>query len=101
MGLFSGKFNKGESGNEQQPISPEYDQNNPETINSLIQGYQQPQQPKQQNSDVEYLFIEENPFALKTERPTGSFGPFPMRNNSDKLCYGTGAMYLAGNTCIN
>lgn len=50
----------------------------------------------QQKEEIEYLFIEEHPFGKKTPRPTGSFGPLPMRTNSDKLLYGTGALYMIG-----
>ena len=57
------------------------------------------QNNKHDDDEVEYLFIEENPFGLKAERPVGSFGPLPMRTNSDKLLYGTGAIYLAGLSC--
>ncbi len=69
-----------------------------ETISSMLEGYQlAPKKPVFQEEDqVEYLFIQDNPFGLEQERPTGSFGPFPMRSNSDKLSYGTGSMYLIG-----
>ena len=30
------------------------------------------------------------------EHPRGSFGPFPMRTNYDKLLYGTGIAYVTG-----
>jgi import inner membrane translocase subunit TIM23 len=51
-----------------------------------------------QDEDIEYLYIDENPFMKVTDRPTGSFGPLPMRTVYDKICYGTGAVYLLGLT---
>jgi hypothetical protein len=50
----------------------------------------------QKDEDIEYLFIRENPFLPMPEIKTGTFGPLPMRTNSDKLQYGTGSMYLLG-----
>ncbi|KAI8812254.1 Tim17/Tim22/Tim23/Pmp24 family-domain-containing protein, partial [Cladochytrium replicatum] len=49
---------------------------------------------------VEYLMIEENPMAALQlrKKEEGSFGPLPMRNNTDKMFYGCGAGYLAGLT---
>ncbi|KAJ1568583.1 Mitochondrial import inner membrane translocase subunit tim23, partial [Nowakowskiella sp. JEL0078] len=44
---------------------------------------------------IEYLTIEENPF-MQEAKNTGSFGPFPMRNDTDKMMYGTGIGYLIG-----
>lgn len=55
-----------------------------------------PQNKPEKQDEIEYLFIEENPFGIKEERPKGSFGPLPMRTNSDKLLYGVGAMYMLG-----
>ncbi|KAJ3293937.1 Mitochondrial import inner membrane translocase subunit tim23 [Borealophlyctis nickersoniae] len=47
--------------------------------------------------DVELLYIADNPFALQSEhRPTGTFGPLPMRTGFDKLLYGCGTAYLGG-----
>ncbi|KAL3895045.1 MAG: hypothetical protein SGCHY_004929, partial [Lobulomycetales sp.] len=46
--------------------------------------------------EIEYIFIQDNPFAAvdaDAPRPTGSFGPLPMRTNSDKLLYGTGLLF--------
>ncbi|KAJ3117609.1 Mitochondrial import inner membrane translocase subunit tim23 [Phlyctochytrium bullatum] len=55
--------------------------------------------PKLPDDEIEYVFIDENPFALKkTDRPSGSFGPFPMRTGYDKVNYGTGMAYLFGLT---
>ena len=52
-----------------------------------------------QDQEIEYLFIDENPFATKpNKRPSGTFGPLPMRTGFDKLLYGCGAAYLAGLT---
>jgi hypothetical protein len=70
----------------------------------LRQKQQQPQVPVEEipaeesykNDDVEYMFIRENPLAAAEEKPTGSFGPLPMRTNSDKLQYGTGSMFMLG-----
>ncbi|KAJ3092360.1 Mitochondrial import inner membrane translocase subunit tim23 [Quaeritorhiza haematococci] len=56
-----------------------------------------PSRNKDEEDDaIEYLFIDENPFMKPQERPAGSFGPLPMRTQSDKLLYGTGALYLMG-----
>jgi hypothetical protein len=44
---------------------------------------------------VEYLFINQHPLAPK-EKPTGKFGPIPMRDGTDKLLYGTGIAYGLG-----
>ena len=51
------------------------------------------------DEEIEYLFIRENPFLPVPEVKTGTFGPLPMRTNSDKLQYGTGSMYLLGSIC--
>ncbi|TPX31084.1 hypothetical protein SmJEL517_g05505 [Synchytrium microbalum] len=46
---------------------------------------------------VDYMFIDDVPFGQKAPpHPTGSFGPLPMRTNSDKMLYGTGTAYLLG-----
>ncbi|KAJ3194114.1 Mitochondrial import inner membrane translocase subunit tim23 [Irineochytrium annulatum] len=50
------------------------------------------------DDEIQYLFIDENPFAKKKERPVGSVGPFPMRTGYDKLNYGTGMAYVLGLT---
>jgi hypothetical protein len=50
------------------------------------------------DDEIEYLYLNENPFATQpAERPTGTFGPLPMRTGYDKLLYGCGAAYLGGN----
>jgi hypothetical protein len=50
------------------------------------------------DDEIEYLYLNENPFAVQpAERPTGTFGPLPMRTGYDKLLYGCGAAYLGGN----
>jgi hypothetical protein len=49
------------------------------------------------NADIEYVYLDENPFMSKNEpRPMGNFGPFPMRTNYDKLLYGSGIAYISG-----
>ncbi|RKP02714.1 hypothetical protein CXG81DRAFT_17682 [Caulochytrium protostelioides] len=52
------------------------------------------------NADaVEYLFIDEQPLFPGQQappKPTGSWGPLPMRTGYDKLLYGTGTAYLLG-----
>ncbi|RKO90260.1 Tim17/Tim22/Tim23/Pmp24 family-domain-containing protein [Blyttiomyces helicus] len=48
--------------------------------------------------EVELLYISENPMFANAHRPTGTFGPLPMRTNSDKLLYGCGTAYIAGLT---
>lgn len=57
-----------------------------------------PQQPDQSN--LEYLYVDDGmlPPQLQqnTHRPSGSWGPLPMRTDGDKMLYGTGAAYLAG-----
>jgi hypothetical protein len=49
------------------------------------------------SEEIEYVYLDEHPFMPRTEpRPTGSFGPFPMRTNYDKLLYGSGIAYISG-----
>eukprot|EP00842_Homolaphlyctis_polyrhiza_P005198 jgi/Hompol1/567/HPOL_002550-RA len=47
---------------------------------------------------IEILYVNENPLSAPAVRPTGTFGPLPMRTNTDKLLYGTGLAYLTGRT---
>jgi hypothetical protein len=87
--MFSGYFKKKQQAD--QVSSDSYQQQDASTspvTSPLTQGLVSPP-VKKEADDIEYLFIEDNPF-IKAPRPTGSFGPLPMRTNSDKLLYGTG-----------
>lgn len=56
-----------------------------------------PARPDERN--LEYLYIDDPmpfPTAQPVARPTGSWGPLPMRTDGDKLLYGTGAAYMTG-----
>lgn len=46
---------------------------------------------------IEHLYIDENPL-VKAPRDRGHFGPFPMKNGSDIIYYGTGIAYMSGLT---
>lgn len=56
----------------------------------------QPSMKDLPEEEIEYLTIKDNPYSKNEIKPTGSFGVLPMRNNSDKLQYGTGSMYVTG-----
>ncbi|KAI9000278.1 Tim17/Tim22/Tim23/Pmp24 family-domain-containing protein [Gaertneriomyces semiglobifer] len=60
-----------------------------------------PLPPVPEDEQVELLYITDALLPLPTQnapRPTGSFGPLPMRTNYDKLLYGVGTAYMAGLT---
>jgi import inner membrane translocase subunit TIM23 len=82
--MFSSFFNKKQD---------KQDHSYPPVSSPLLQDLAAPK-PKKVTEEIEYLFIEDNPF-VKAPRPTGSFGPLPMRTNSDKLLYGTGLHLLS------
>ncbi|KAJ3120689.1 Mitochondrial import inner membrane translocase subunit tim23 [Nowakowskiella sp. JEL0407] len=68
----------------------------PETVSSMLGGVKLTNEKfLGLDNGVEYLTIEENPF-MPEIKLAGSFGPFPMRNDSDKCLYGTGMGYLLG-----
>lgn len=60
-------------------IEPSAPRIHPETISTMLNGFTPPATASNDDA-IEYLFIDDNPFGLKTPKPTGSFGPFPMRN---------------------
>ena len=73
-----------------------------ETVQSMLSGMKLDPStlhpfPGGQQGTVDYMFIDDVPFGTTpAPHPTGSFGPLPMRTNSDKLLYGTGTAYLIG-----
>ncbi|KAI9201793.1 Tim17/Tim22/Tim23/Pmp24 family-domain-containing protein [Polychytrium aggregatum] len=81
--------------------APLFAEMQPETIQSMLstpQGVldQSKVLPPAPQDEIEYLFIQDNPMIPSTDKPTGTFGPLPMRTWSDKVCYGTGSAYLLG-----
>lgn len=55
--------------------------------------------PPTEKDNLEYLYIDEQlpfPSNKPVEHPTGSWGPLPMRTDSDKMLYGTGTAYMLG-----
>ncbi|KAJ3038733.1 Mitochondrial import inner membrane translocase subunit tim23 [Rhizophlyctis rosea] len=72
----------------------------PVTVDSLLADLNSADTQKlnpQQFDDVELLYIIDNPLGLQNQhRPTGTFGPLPMRTGFDKLLYGCGTAYLGG-----
>lgn len=58
---------------------------------------------KDANTGLDYFFVDDQaagmaPLTTPVAHPTGSLGPLPMRTNSDKFLYGTGAAYVSGVT---
>ncbi|KAJ3047153.1 Mitochondrial import inner membrane translocase subunit tim23 [Rhizophlyctis rosea] len=74
--------------------------NSPVTIQSALAGLNTADTQKfnpQQFDDVELLYIIDNPLGIQNQaKPTGTFGPLPMRTGFDKLLYGCGTAYLGG-----
>ena len=94
FGFFGGRKNEAQ----QAPIEPSPPATTPQSDVFLTDQQVEDASfviPKKED-DIEYLFIRENPFLPVPEVKTGTFGPLPMRTNSDKLQYGTGSMYLSG-----
>jgi hypothetical protein len=57
------------------------------------------------DADLEYIYLDDQHppgvplppgVPAMPERPSGSWGPLPMRTDSDKMLYGTGAAYILG-----